>query len=141
MVADFEGQLGTDLRQIAPLGESFGAWGAGALLTEREIFQVNVVLEELVTNVIVHGLGEGRPGWVRLRIARRGDGLMLELRDNAPPFDPFQMPPPNLTRDIDARQVGGLGIHFVRTFMDWWNYSRVGEENVVTLGKDLGGLS
>ncbi len=107
MVTDFERQLGTDLREIASLGESFGAWGAGALLTEREIFQVNVVLEELVTNVIMHGLGEGRPGWVRLRIARRADGLMLELRDNAPPFDPFQVPPPSLTRDIDTRQVGG----------------------------------
>jgi serine/threonine-protein kinase RsbW len=139
VIPDFEQRLGTDLASIAALAAAFSSWGARAALTVPEIFQVNIVLEELVTNVIVHGLGVGHPGWVRLRVTHCGDCLALEVRDNAPPFDPFEVPPPKLTPDLDAREVGGLGIHFVRTLMDEWSYARVGSENVVALRKMLGG--
>jgi serine/threonine-protein kinase RsbW len=137
MIADFERLLGTDLADIAALASSFADWGAQAGLTQREIFQLNVMLEELVTNVIVHGLGVGGPGWVRLRIARQGDYLALELRDNAPPFDPFQAPPPQLDADIDARMVGGLGVHLVRTLVDECGYARTDGLNIVRLRKRL----
>ncbi len=50
----------------------------------------------------------------------------------------FRCRPRTCPPDIDTRQVGGLGVHFVRTFMDRWSYARVGEENIVALGKDLG---
>ncbi len=138
VIADFEQQLDTDLAAIAVLAEHFSDWGVRAALAERDIFQINVVLEEIVTNVITHGLGAGRPGWVRLRVAHRGDRLEIQVRDNAPPFDPFQVPPPTLTSDIDERDVGGLGVHFVRTLVDQWSYSREGDQNVVWLCKRLG---
>jgi serine/threonine-protein kinase RsbW len=138
MIADFERLLGTDLTDIAALASSFADWGARAALTQREIHQVNVVLEELVTNVIVHGLGVGGPGWVRLRIARQGDYLALELRDNAPPFDPFQASLPQLDADIEARTIGGLGVHLVRTLVDECGYARSGGQNIVRLRKRLG---
>ena len=139
MIADFERLLGSELAEIAAAAAAFGEWAERAALTRREVFLVGVALEELVTNVIVHGLGIGRPGWVRLRIAHRGDHLTLELRDNAPPFDPFQIPLPQLDADIDARAVGGLGVHLVRTLVDEYSYTRVDGQNVVRLLKRLGG--
>ncbi len=138
-IPDFEQRLATDLAGISALAVSFAAWGEHAALTEKDIFQINLVLEELVTNVIVHGLGTGQPGWIWLRVVHCGDCLTIELRDSAPPFDPFQVPPPKLTGDLDEREVGGLGVHFVRTMMDEWSYSRDSGENVVSLRKMLDG--
>ena len=138
MIAEFERLLGTELADVAALTAAFADWGGRAALTQREIFLVSVALEELVTNAIVHGLGVGRPGWVRLRIARRADDLTIELRDNAPPFDPFQAPLPQLGADIDARAVGGLGIHLARTLVDECDYARADGQNVVRLRKRLG---
>jgi len=138
VIADFEHRLGTELTQIVGLAVAFTAWARQALLTQPEIFQVNLVLEELATNAIVHGLGVGQPGWVRLRVTHAGDHLALQVRDNALPFDPFGLPAPELTADLDSRPVGGLGVYFVRTLMDQCSYARVGDENVVTLRKNLG---
>ncbi|MEJ0035271.1 MAG: ATP-binding protein [Gammaproteobacteria bacterium] len=138
MVADFDYELGAELQEIASLGSAVAAWGAAAHLTEPEIFQVGVIVEELVTNVIVHGLGIGRPGRIRLHLVRHRDAVILVLHDDAPPFDPFQAPPPDLTADIDARRVGGLGIHFVRSFATWWRYSRQAQQNSVVLCMSVG---
>ncbi len=138
-ITGFEQRIATDLACIPALAESFAAWGEHAALTDQEVFQVNLVMEELVTNVIVHGLGQGRPGRIFVRVEHRGDHLAIELRDSAAPFDPFQVPPPSLTADIDGREVGGLGVHFVRTMMDGWSYARNGDENVVSLRKRLSG--
>jgi serine/threonine-protein kinase RsbW len=137
-MADFEQRLGSDLGEIALLSAAFCEWGLQASLTERQIFQVNLVLEELATNVIVHGLGPGRPGWLRVHIVHCRDHLLIEVRDSAPPFDPFGAAPPELESDIDGRRVGGLGVYFVRTLADAWSYVREDEQNVVTLHKRLG---
>ena len=135
--ADFEQTLGTDLAAIAPLADAFSVWAHAARIAPSQAYHVNVVLEELVTNTILHGLGEGRPGRMRVRARRLGDVLEAELHDDAPPFNPFEMPPPNLVAALDERAVGGLGVHFVRTLMDGHAYAREGGENVVSLRKRL----
>ncbi len=119
MVADLEYELGTELREVSALGRFVAAWSVRAHLSAREMLHLQIALDELVTNVIRHGFGEGRPGRIRVCIVRHRDSVTLELRDNAPPFDPFQVPPPDLQSDIDLRPVGGLGVHMVRNFVEW----------------------
>jgi anti-sigma regulatory factor (Ser/Thr protein kinase) len=138
VTSEFELTLGTDLAEIPRLADAFDAWAAAAGVAPADIHRVNVVLEELVTNAIVHGLGVGAPGRVRVRLWRDGQALGAELRDDAPPFDPFEIPPPSLTASLEEREIGGLGVHFVKTLMDEWGYARAGDENVVTLRKVLG---
>ncbi len=137
MSASFERRLSAGLTSIVSLATEVTRWGGEAGLAEGAVFQINLVLEELVTNVMMHGLGLGQPGWISVRIERSGDRLEIVLADNARAFDPFAAPPPDLTADIEDRPVGGLGVHLVRTLMDEWRYARVGEQNIVWLGKIL----
>ncbi len=101
MGIDFERSLGTDLTVLAALADEIADWADSVSLGQAEVFQVNVAIEELLTNVITHGLGEGRPGMILLRLHRAPDALEIELRDDAQPFDPFAVPPPSLTAGID----------------------------------------
>lgn len=134
---NFERRLADEPGAIAALAADFGAWAARAALADRDVSQVGVVIEELVTNVIVHGFRAGGGAWMELRIAHRGDCLEIELRDDAPAFDPFSAPPPSLTAGIATRKVGGLGVHLVRTLMDEWSYARDGAQNVVSLRRRI----
>ncbi len=115
--------------------------GKDTALGQQTIFLMTLVMEELVTNVILHSIGDGGTGRILLRVSRRAGSLWLELRDDAPPFDPCSVAPPDVTLGIDERQVGGLGVYLVRTLMDECSYARVGSENVVRLRKALGGRS
>jgi anti-sigma regulatory factor (Ser/Thr protein kinase) len=137
MNAIFERHLAADLSSIVSLADEVVRWGSEEGLAEAAVFQINLVLEELVTNVITHGLGVGQPGGINVRIERTGDRLEIALVDDALPFDPFSIPTPDLTTAMEDRPIGGLGVHLIRTLMDEWGYARVGGQNVVWLRKTL----
>ena len=60
------------------------------------------------------------------------------MRDDAPPFDPFvEAPAPDLDADLDARPIGGLGVHLIRSLMDEVSTTHDGNGNRVVLRKRL----
>lgn len=79
----------------------------------------NIVLavDEMVTNIIAHGY-QGRPGSIEIELSTQGESLIIRLRDQAPPFDPTSVPPPDLTVPFEKRAPGGLGIYLTRKVMD-----------------------
>lgn len=79
----------------------------------------NIVLavDEMVTNIIEHGY-RGQPGSIEIDVSTREDALLIQLRDQAPPFDPTTRPPPDLSIPFDDRPPGGLGIFLMRKVMD-----------------------
>ena len=76
-----------------------------------------LAVDEAVTNVIVHGY-QGQGGAIEIEMSREGDALVIRIRDEAPPFDPAVIPPPDLTLPLAQRIPGGLGIHLIRQIMD-----------------------
>lgn len=73
--------------------------------------------DEAATNVIVHGY-QGRQGTIEIEVAREAMDVVIHVRDNAPPFDPTSAPSPDLTRPLEERSPGGLGIYLIRQYMD-----------------------
>jgi serine/threonine-protein kinase RsbW/sigma-B regulation protein RsbU (phosphoserine phosphatase) len=113
---------------------------AGALVRERSLgsamtTDLDVVLDEILSNIVRHGLRDGREHEIRVAIAIEPDAVMLTIEDDGPPFDPLSYPPPDLDADLDTRAVGGLGIHLVRRLMDDVQYERAAERNRVVLRK------
>lgn len=80
-------------------------------------YDVLLSVTEMVTNTIVHGY-RGNSGLVEIEITQQEDALVIYLRDEAPPFDPTQVPAPDLTLPLEKRPVGGMGVHLTREFMD-----------------------
>lgn len=96
-------------------------------------FRLTLIVEELATNVIMHGYGLGAEGTIEV-LLRHPEGARVELQveDGAPPFDPFStVPSVDLTADLTERTVGGLGVHLVRSMAETLDYSFRGGRNVV----------
>lgn len=86
---------------------------------------LQLVAEEVVCNAIDHGLDDtGDDAAISVDIARDGDRLDVEFRDNGRPFDPLAQAPPDLDAGILDRPVGGLGLHLVREFAEVLSYRR-----------------
>ena len=95
---------------------------ASALPVRREVIADMVLaVDEAATNIILHGY-QGRPGEIRVEVGCEGETLVVRLSDQAPLFDPTQVPPPNLDLPLDQRRFGGLGIHLTRQCMDEVSY-------------------
>lgn len=94
-----------------------------------------LVTEELAANVAMHASGA-----TRILVAIRHDGTALHLlvEDDGPPFDPLSSEPPSLEAGVEERDVGGLGVHFVRTLTRRLHYERSGGLNRLTALLDAG---
>ena len=61
-----------------------------------------------------------------------------EVVDDGRPFDPLSdAPEPDLDAEVEDRPIGGLGTHFVKTFMDEVAYEHDGGYNRIVLTKTL----
>jgi serine/threonine-protein kinase RsbW len=78
---------------------------------------VLLAVDAATTNTIVHGY-RGREGFVEVEVGREGDALVVRLRDEAVPFDPMSVPPPDLTLPPEQRVLEGMGIYVIRQAMD-----------------------
>jgi len=92
-----------------------GAEGAG--IGEEKLLAVELAVEEAVTNVCRHAY-RGAPGEVTLRLLESDGGIVIEVEDAGPPFDPLARPDPDVTLSIEERGIGGLGIFLIRKVTD-----------------------
>lgn len=100
-------------------------------------FHVDLVLEELVQNIVSYGYADGRSGQIEISVRQLDGALAILIEDDADPFDPFSLDEPDINAPLHERPIGGLGVHFARTFMDRCSYQRVSGHNRVELTKSL----
>jgi serine/threonine-protein kinase RsbW len=94
-------------------------------------------VDEAATNIIVHGY-RGMPGEIDVQVSREQDALVVRLRDHAVPFDPTQVPPPDLSLPLEMRRVGGLGVYLMRHFTDAMTHRvTLAGDNELTLVKKV----
>ena len=98
---------------------------------------INLALEEAVTNVIMYAYPEGTDGLVDLEAILRDDSLVFILKDNGTPFDPTAAPEADVTLSAEERNRGGLGIFLVRKIMDTVHYVRSDGQNVLSMTKNI----
>lgn len=101
------------------------------------VFNLNLVLEEAMTNVIMYAFPEGGKHELELTAATEGGTLSLVVKDSGIAFDPTAVPDADVTLTAEERPIGGLGIFLIRQIMDELNYERVDEYNILTMKKKL----
>jgi anti-sigma regulatory factor (Ser/Thr protein kinase) len=97
-----------------------------------------VIAEELFTNQVRHA----RPGGARIEILLEvaGGTVRMELvDDDVEPWDPTAAPEVDVHRPVEERRPGGLGIHFVRTLSDRfeWTYDAARRRSRITVTRQL----
>jgi serine/threonine-protein kinase RsbW len=116
----------------AALEELSARWAISPKVT----MQLNLVLEELVTNIMFHGHQDGQEHGIDIEFSRNGRVLSVVVTDDAPAFNLLEHPDDSrVDQPLEERKIGGLGIRFVKTVMDRVDYVRRDGKNVVTLTK------
>ncbi|MEO8838424.1 MAG: ATP-binding protein [Herbaspirillum sp.] len=124
----------TELARLARAVEHFCAQYA---LPIRLAFNLNLVLEEVVVNIMHYAFTEPGNDTIHVHL-NVSDGLVqTRVRDAGRAFDPTLVPVPDLSRNLEQRVVGGLGVHFLRTLMDEVRYTRQNGENCLYFSKAL----
>lgn len=96
-----------------------------------------MVIDEMLNNIISYAYEDAGKHLIDLNVALSGRELVLSIADDGVPFDPFQTETPNVSKPLETRSIGGLGVHLVRNIMDEVSYERSSGQNVTTLIKLL----
>ena len=101
--------------------------------TVNRINEIELAAEEVLVNIFQYAY-PGTDGDVVIDCRRKDDiGLTLEISDNGIPFNIIEVPDPDVAADISHREIGGLGVFFVKEMVDEARYQRKGNRNVLTL--------
>jgi len=99
-------------------------------------YAVNLVVEELFTNMVKYNTGGGHQ--IEIKMSVRDGRLRIELIDDGvDPWDPADAPRVKVDQPIEERQAGGLGLYLVRSIVDELTYEYENRQMKVTAMKNL----
>jgi serine/threonine-protein kinase RsbW len=101
------------------------------------LMNLNLVLEEMVSNIIFYAYPEGTEGTIELAVESDGKELTFFINDYGREFDPTQKADPDVSINPAERDIGGMGIFIVRNIMDKVTYQRLNGKNILTMKKVL----
>jgi len=129
--------LQVHLEELQTLAHMVEAFGATHGLPDRTTFIINLGLDELITNVLVHGqFGEGIEPNVEIQLSFTGRTSVVVIASNDAPFDPTQDTHPDTESDLLSRGIGGLGLHLVKQQASRVSYEYADGRNRLTLEYD-----
>jgi len=103
-------------------------------IDEARTYKLLLAVDEMATNVILHGYKGPRPAESITIGSEVSNGeLTVTLKDSAPAFDPRTRVLPDaqdLSRPLDERAIGGLGIYLAMSNVDRFDYRHEDGRNI-----------
>jgi anti-sigma regulatory factor (Ser/Thr protein kinase) len=130
-------KLKSNLSELDKLCQQLETFGRSLGLSKKCIFEINLALDELFTNIISYGFSDDDEHVIKVTVTPQNETLCLCIEDDGVPFNPVEAQEPDLECSVEDCKIGGLGIHLIRNLMDEICYERCGEKNVLTLKKNI----
>ena len=98
---------------------------------------LNLVMEEMVSNVIFYAYPEGTDAEIELMVEDDGKELTFVLSDQGREFDPTLKEDADIDVNPIDREIGGMGIYIVKNIMNQVTYQRLEGKNLLTMKKEI----
>ena len=131
------GKINDNIAEISRLATFIEEVGEAFELTPDVIFNLNLVIEEAVVNVINYAYPKEEHQSIYLSANLHNGSIVFVLTDTGKEFDPTQAPEADITLSAEERPIGGVGIFLIRQIMNEVKYQRIDGKNVLTLEKKL----
>ncbi len=97
---------------------------------------LNMALDDLLNNVVQYAFpNDPTAHTIVVEGEVRDECVTLTITDDGIPFNPLTVATPDLSLLLHEREVGGLGIHLIRSMFDEVTYHRNVGRNVLTVKK------
>jgi serine/threonine-protein kinase RsbW len=107
------------------------------IVDSKDIHAVKLSVDEACTNIIEHAY-PNKEGTIIIRcMLADQEKFVVNILDWGEPFDPTATADPNTEIGLNERKEGGLGIFFMKKFMDEVKYVRSDNMNLLTVAKHI----
>jgi anti-sigma regulatory factor (Ser/Thr protein kinase) len=102
-------------------------------LPSKLIYAVNLILEEIITNIINYGYEDEDAHEIKVRIEVEQGEVALTVIDDGKEFNPLTIPAPDQSKSAMDRIEEGLGLQFVRHMRNAMEYRREQGKNILQI--------
>ncbi len=122
-----------DLFEIESAQEKINAFAEEFDIPVPVAMKLKLICGEILNNVISYAYRDEAEHDIETRVELAGKRLTVTITDDGVPFNPLSAAPPDTDLPLEEREIGGLGIHLVRTLVDDVSYHRRIDKNVLTM--------
>ena len=126
--------LPANVESVASFRDFVRSGAVAAEVPADELEKLDLVLEEILMNIARYAyVPQG--GKAEVAFAPDGPGkLQVEIADWGNPFNPLDVEPPDFSRGLAERPIGGLGVFLVRSLVSDIAYRREADRNILSFG-------
>ncbi|MBU0561686.1 MAG: ATP-binding protein [Bacteroidetes bacterium] len=128
-------EINNDLCELTHVADFIKNVSAKKNIPESVIFDINLAVDEAVTNVISYGFKDELEHKIFLTLHVEENKIKITLEDDGVEFNPLLSNEPDLEKNVKEKPIGGLGIYFIKAKMDKVNYERNNNINSLILEK------
>ncbi len=125
-----------DLSSLDEIFKFINEFSAKTDVDESVVFTINLVVEELFTNMVKYA--SENKNKILLELKKNEDDLLIHLTDfDVDPFDISKTAEVDTQQSLEERRVGGLGIHLIKQMIDKIEYDYKNRQSKIILTKHL----
>lgn len=128
-----------NFKSLSPISSFIIDQAEDAGFSPNEVYAIQTAVDEACANIIDHAYGGENRGDIKISVIPVKNGLQVTLIDSGEPFDPNQVPEPDICCPLEIRKERGLGVFFMRKLMDKVKFEfSTSKGNILTLIKYRG---
>ncbi|AFY72576.1 anti-sigma regulatory factor (Ser/Thr protein kinase) [Synechococcus sp. PCC 7502] len=128
--------LPAHLSSLKSIGQYIMAVCQEAGISSKRAYKLRLSVDELVTNIIVHGCGNsGTESILEIHAEIEPENLKITIADTGLPYDPRErvFDESILSQPIEERPMGGLGVFLSLQSVDEFSYQTTEHKNISSL--------
>ncbi len=102
-------------------------------MPERTIFVMDLVLTEMVSNIIYYAFPTPCESNIDIKCNLSSDNIKIVIEDDGIAFNPLDTPDVTLPNTLEEANIGGLGIHVVKKYINVGSYEYKDNRNIFSM--------
>ena len=132
-IQNYSFELDNKLSDLKALNQHLKVFGGTIGLSEFQISEINICLDELFTNIVSYGFNDDLEHKIKFTMKADDNELIATIEDDGVPFNPLKKMTTELPADVESAKIGGLGILITKELVDTISYERKRGRNRLTI--------
>ena len=130
-------QITNQRDQVDTVRKFFDDYSKENKLTEKTVHDIQMALDELLTNIVNYGYEDSDEHKIDVRFGINDDAVRVEIIDDSKPYNILEQENPDISLSVDDKPIGGLGIFLIKKLMSNVDYYTKEGKNHLVMTKEL----
>ena len=123
--------------QVDTVRKFFDNYSKENKLTEKTVHDIQMALDELLTNIVNYGYEDSDEHKIDVRFGINDDAVRVEIIDDSKPYNILEQENPDISLSVEDKPIGGLGIFLIKKLMSNVDYYTKEGKNHLVMTKEL----